>query len=76
MILFPVTLAIQLICYMLSKLTCCGRGNKIIVNARKLHDAFIWNGLIAFFNESYILLCFCAVFNVHAARKDADALSH
>ena len=75
MIIFPATLAIQLICYLVSKLSCCGRGNRIIVNARKQHDAFIWNGLIAFFNESYLLLCFCAVFNVYAAKKDVDAFS-
>ena len=76
MILFPATLLIQSICYLVTKLACCCRRNKIITTARAQHDAFIWNGLIAFFNESYILLCFCAVFNVHAARKDADSLSH
>ena len=75
MILFPAMLVIQLICYLVSKLACCCRGNKVIVRARTQHDAFIWNGLIAFFNESYLLLCFCAAFNVHAARKDADAFS-
>ena len=70
MIIFPIVILFQLVYFLIMALACCERTNSIVVFARNEHNKFKWNGLIAFFNESYLLLCFCAAFNLSSIRDE------
>ena len=52
------------------KIEVCAPSNPIYKFAHRQNKAFKWNGLLAFFNESYLLLCFCSAYNILAAAND------
>ena len=67
-IFFTVTLMIQ-ICFCAIAILgpiICEPTNRIVKFSKKMFLNFKWNGLIAFFNESYLLLCFCTAINLYA----------
>ena len=49
---------------LISKYNLLACNDKVLVFARKKLEKFKWNGLLLFFNESYLLLCFCSAINI------------
>ena len=67
LIFFILTVLIQIVFYMIAKSGCLAEKNKLKVFAKKQNQNFVWNGLLDFLNQSYLLLCFSVALNAKEA---------
>ena len=65
-IFFTINILVQLVLYLTVKLVLCNKDSWFSKKARYQLDVFKWNGLLEFFNESYLLLSFCVAINFKA----------
>ena len=59
-----INVIVNLLYWLIVKSELLEETNCLLKFAKKKLNAFIWNGLITFLNESYLLLCFCAAINI------------
>ena len=63
-IFFVINVIINILYWLIIKSELFEKTNILFKFAKKQFNSFIWNGLITFLNESYLLLCFCAAINI------------